>query len=400
MNDDVRLPRPSGRLPGTGAATSGPSASDPPDRTTERLERYAAATALTLPAELSRQIHARIASEPRLTPPRRFALALAALAPGSVLRALRDNADAALGRTSLGAVVRLQALGILLLVVLTVGALGAGSIVLARAILQPPDEPLPSLPLPTTAPSSTVPPTSSRQPGSSEPAEPSAAATSAVPSAAPQTAGLAATPSATQVSRGQPDRPSARPSPPPAPPTATQPGSGQPAPQPTTHPGQAPGTHPTPRASHDPHPTPHPSRKPHRRRTDAAPEPHPSHMAPTPHAGHPHHEKTHGGHRKHRTSDRGARARHAAATLPSQMHQGQALLTAGEYSPRGAGAAADLGRDRLVERSDGLITYFGPMRADRMAAQALNRIRDPLPQGLSSRSPGRQKRMPDRRHPV
>jgi len=280
MNERGDLPRPSGRPRHSRCIPSSPVPVGPVDDVSARLERFAASTHVAPRADLAERVHARLAMEPGPTPPRRFLVAVGALAPRPALAAFRQSLGAALGRGRFPMVVRAQALGLVLLVVLSVGALGAGGAVLLAAVVQQRVQPTPSIPLPKASPS----PTDAARPPAQAPIFSSSTASSPAPSSAPTHAVTTDTgfPPPTPVPSGPSVRPSVQPGP-------TQLPTPRPLPTPpASHPPS--GPHPTPPASHSPsgpHPTPpasHPPSGPH-----PTPRPHhpPSGPHPTPRGSHP-----------------------------------------------------------------------------------------------------------------
>ena len=135
-----------------------------------------AATDIPPAPTLTARIQARVALEPRQTPVRRFVVALMALKLGRAWFAFGQAAGAAVGRGTFPAMVRVQALALMLVAVMAVGALGAGGAIGLDALVRPPDHPAPTLPpglvQPTAAPSAApgtpsaapVPPTTSTDP--------------------------------------------------------------------------------------------------------------------------------------------------------------------------------------------------------------------------------------------
>ncbi len=106
------------------------------DPAVEALLDYLATTAVTPPADLTGRIHARIAQEPDRTPPRRYLLALLHLRLRTAAGAFRQLVGVAGGRGTFPAVLRVQALGLVLVTVLTVAALGAGAAVGISRLVQ------------------------------------------------------------------------------------------------------------------------------------------------------------------------------------------------------------------------------------------------------------------------
>ena len=118
----MTTPRSSGPGQGQGIQLA---ASDP---AVEALLEYLATTALAPPADLTARIQARIAQEPDRTPPRRYLLALLHLRLRTAAGAFRQLVGVAGGRGSFPALMRAQAIGLVLVTVLAAAALGAGAV--------------------------------------------------------------------------------------------------------------------------------------------------------------------------------------------------------------------------------------------------------------------------------
>src|SRR5262245_50781062 len=122
------------------------------DPIAQLLERYTASTHVSPPRGLAERIKGRIAEEPASTPPRRF---VAALGTGSLLpmvAALGESAGAIVGIGRFGALVRLQALGLVLVVVMALGSVVGSAGALVTRIVAPPMPPAPVMPLSPTVP--------------------------------------------------------------------------------------------------------------------------------------------------------------------------------------------------------------------------------------------------------
>jgi len=99
------------------------------------LERYARFTDVQPAPDLSRRIAMRIAAEPARTPPRRFLAALGAFRLARARDAFAQTAGVAFGRGRFPALVRAQALGLVVLAVGTVGVAGiAGAVGVTQVI--------------------------------------------------------------------------------------------------------------------------------------------------------------------------------------------------------------------------------------------------------------------------
>ena len=110
----------------------------PPDSdpAVEALLEYLSTTAVTPPADLTARIQARIAREPDRTPPRRYLLALLHLRLRTAAGAFRQLVSVAGGRGTFPALLRVQALGLVLVTVLAAVALGAGAVVGVTKLVQ------------------------------------------------------------------------------------------------------------------------------------------------------------------------------------------------------------------------------------------------------------------------
>ena len=93
---------------------------------------------MSLPApDLARRVHAAISREPARTPPRRFLAALVGLRPAAARDAFRQSAGVALGRGRFPALVRAQALALVVLIVGVVGVAGVvGAVGVTEAVHQ------------------------------------------------------------------------------------------------------------------------------------------------------------------------------------------------------------------------------------------------------------------------
>lgn len=264
------LPRPSGRLPSSGTPGDGTpgrgTATDPVTTMTQLLDRYAASTDVAPPPDLASRIRARIALEPVPTPPRRFVAALGSLAPRAALAAFRHSVGAAFGRGRFPAVVRAQALGLVLLVVLSVGALGAGGVVVLRSVIEGPDRTSPAVPQP-----SDVRPSSSPSDGLAVDASPDASATPAPRHTARPTP--TATPSRPEDTPQPTRSPRSTPTPTPTS-TPTRKPRVTPTPEPTDDSQEPPKT-PRPTKTPPPTRTPHPTDPPEPEKTDRPETPEP-----------------------------------------------------------------------------------------------------------------------------
>jgi hypothetical protein len=223
-----------GPVPGSNARGRDPRATV--EANAEALSRYVASIDVPTPVDLPARVLDRLAREPRRTPPGRLVAALASLSPARVRRAFARNLDAAAGRLRVAPVVRAQALALVAVLVVSVGALGTAGAVVLRSVL----ERGPAYPtdfVPAVGASAAPSPTPSALPSAS-----------AVPSASPPTSPISA-PRSTPT-----DLPLA----PPASVVPVQPDGRASAP-----PGVTPRSVPTPR----PHPTP---------RADKTQKPHPT----------------------------------------------------------------------------------------------------------------------------
>jgi hypothetical protein len=244
----------------------------------ELLERYAGRTMVTPRSEWVAQIHGRIAQEAARTPSRRFVVALAALAPGEAAAAFRESVAAAFGQGRFPALVRVQAMALVLLVVLSVGVVGAGGAIMASTILRPPEVPEHTVPVVQPSPVPSERPTR----GPVSPTLPADRPTPAVATPRPQVTPIA---ESTRVPLPTPQR---RPTPRPEDTPGVQ-ATPEPHPTPRPHPTQKPHPTPQPHPTQKPHPTPqpHPTQKPHPTpKPDRTPKPHPTPKAektPKPH---------------------------------------------------------------------------------------------------------------------
>lgn len=118
------------------------------------LERYVESTQIRASAELVRRFQVRLAQEPASTPPRRFVAALGAFAPRAAARAFRQSLGAIVGQGHVSALVRLQAIGLLLAALLVLGTVVGGVGAVIVSVVQPPDRSAPQTPLPSRAPRS------------------------------------------------------------------------------------------------------------------------------------------------------------------------------------------------------------------------------------------------------
>ena len=278
MSEPGDLPRPSGLRNRTPSTSASPPPVGPEDEVSARLKRFAASTNVAVGADLAARVHARLATEPAPSPARRFLVAVCALAPRPALAALRQSIGVALGRGRFSMVVRAQALGLVLLVALSVAALGAGGAVLVSVVVQHPDQPSPSIRLPKASPSPTD---ALRLPGRApEVSKPTASAPAVHPG-----------PSQLPTPRPHPTPPASHPpdGPRPTPPASHPPDGPHPTP-PASHPPD--GPHPTPRPPHghapgEPHPTPAASHLPDGSQRTARPHQAPSRPHATPPGSHP-----------------------------------------------------------------------------------------------------------------
>jgi len=253
--------------PRTGAPGAAPRASHRPssaghpggpalDPLEDLLVGYVRATEISPAPDLAARIHARIAADPARTPPRRFVAAVWALDAGRALGAFRQTLGSALGHGRFPALVRVQAMGLVLLTLLVVGAgVVIGAMGVSTLLRGPQPAPVVIAPSPSpwsgpTTPVPTVSPDTTPSPG-------------------------IITPSPTPLP-SQPDQP-------PVPsPTSPVPETSRTR-RPTLGPEGTPGPGVTPRPTRQPTPepldTPRPTRSP---RPPATPEP-----AETPEAGDP-----------------------------------------------------------------------------------------------------------------
>jgi hypothetical protein len=179
------MPRPSdgwnaARRPQSG--TPGPAGRTPPpvDPLESLLEGYARSTEITPAPDLSRRVHAAISREPARTPPRRFLVALFGFRLAAARDAFAQTAGVAVGRGRFPALVRAQAMA---LVILTLGVVGVGAVGAAVGLrgvvdgldLDPPPvqvvvSPSPS---PSASPTASPSPSPSPSPSASSSASPS-----------------------------------------------------------------------------------------------------------------------------------------------------------------------------------------------------------------------------------
>lgn len=128
----------------------------------DALAWYVASVDVTPPTDLSARVLARVAQEPRRTPPGRLVAALVSLSPRRIARAFRRNLDAAAGRVAAAPVVRAQAIALVVMLVVSVGALGtAGAWVVRTTLDRQPALPSVAAPTPTMRLVITPSPTSS-----------------------------------------------------------------------------------------------------------------------------------------------------------------------------------------------------------------------------------------------
>jgi hypothetical protein len=140
------------------------------DPAVEALLEYLATTAVTPPADLTARIHARIAREPDRTPPRRYALALLHLRLGTAAGAFRQLMGVAGGRGTFPGLIRVQALGLVLVTVLAAAALAAGAAVGVTKLVQEQRSTHPTPPTQTILPGPTAKPTPRRSDDLASPA--------------------------------------------------------------------------------------------------------------------------------------------------------------------------------------------------------------------------------------
>ncbi len=265
-------------------APAGPGGGDVREMA-ELMERYAALTALAPRPEWLRQVHLRIAQEPRPTPTRGFLTAMGRLAPRDAAAAFRGSAAAAFGAGRFPAIVRAQAMALVLLVVLSVTVVGAGGALVVGSIVEPivrpPDGPNRTLPVATHRTAPTLRPgDATDQPGiivglptpTSPPETPHSAATPFI-DARPSPSGYGS-----DIGGPPTTIPGLRPGPTPKVDGAQKPHptpkvDKTPKPHPTPKVDKTPRPHPTPKV--DKTPKPHPTPKPHK-----TPKPHPT---PRPH---------------------------------------------------------------------------------------------------------------------
>jgi hypothetical protein len=127
----------------------------------EALAWYVASIDVTPPDDLAARALARVRQEPRRTPPGRLLAALASLSPSRIRSAFARNLDAAAGRMATAPAVRAQAIALVAVLVLSVGALGtAGAVVLRDTLDRRPAPPsIGASPSPLLSPSPTPSPT-------------------------------------------------------------------------------------------------------------------------------------------------------------------------------------------------------------------------------------------------
>ncbi len=152
------------------------------DPTMDALLEYLAGTALAPAPDLASRIQARIAQEPDRTPTSRFLRALVHLRLATALGAFQQLVRVAGGKGSFPALMRAQALGLVLVTALSAVALGVGAAASVQRVIferhgPVPTEPVPNLPSPTEGPtplsSASPPPTDDpRSPTPTPPAEP------------------------------------------------------------------------------------------------------------------------------------------------------------------------------------------------------------------------------------
>lgn len=240
------------------SAPRGPQPGDQPgaehDPTMDALLEYLAATALAPAPDLASRIQVRIAQEPDRTPTRRFLLALVHLRLATALGAFRQLVRVAGGGGNFPALLRAQALGLVLVTTLSAVALGVGAAVSVQRVISErrgpvPTDPAPTVPSrttgPTLAPIASAPPTDDL--GSPTPS-PQADAPLTHPTPTPDPAAQADRPGKTQ----KPERGSS---------TTAHP---TPRPQPTKTPRPTKTTRPQPTKTPRPGRTPHPTERPER----------------------------------------------------------------------------------------------------------------------------------------
>jgi hypothetical protein len=253
-----REPRASQRAQRGHGDAGGPQPSGDP--IVDGLLAYAAATDIAPAPTLATRIHARVGQEPRQTPVRRFVVALLALKLGRAWFAFKQAAGAAIGRGSFPAMVRVQALALMLVAVMAMGALGAGGAMGLDALVRPPVHPAPTLPPGLVKPSlvpSTMPLVSP------EPASPSPSIDTTIQRPGPTTDTGNVPPGSTPTPTPRDGQHTPRPGHTPAP---------TPRPIPTPRPTHTPQPGETPKPTHTPKPTltPKPTRMP---RPTETPEP-------------------------------------------------------------------------------------------------------------------------------
>jgi hypothetical protein len=130
------------------------------DTNAEMLAWYVATIDVTPPGDLAERTLARVRQEPRRTPPGRLLAAFASLSPSRIASAFRRNLEAAAGRVSVAPVVRAQAIALVAVLVLSVGALGtAGAFLVRQTLDRQPAPPTVAAPSPTPSPSPSPTPT-------------------------------------------------------------------------------------------------------------------------------------------------------------------------------------------------------------------------------------------------
>ncbi|MET0771487.1 MAG: hypothetical protein ABWZ82_00260, partial [Candidatus Limnocylindrales bacterium] len=165
----------SGNRSGTPPAKGGPGR-DPRatvQANADALAWYVATIDVTPPHDLASRTLARVRQEPRRTPPGRLLAALASFSPSRIRSAFARNLDAAAGRMATAPLVRAQAIALVTVLVLSVGALGtAGAVVLRNTLDRQPVPPTVAAPsvAPSPSPSPTVTPSPSPTPTATPPA--------------------------------------------------------------------------------------------------------------------------------------------------------------------------------------------------------------------------------------
>ena len=139
----------------------------------DALAWYVASIDVAPPDDLAGRALARVRQEPRRTPPGRLLAALASLSPSRIRSAFARNLDAAAGRVTAAPVVRAQAIALVAVLVLSVGALGTAGAFVVRQTLDrqpvPPSIAAPSVDV-SPRPSPTLRPTPSPTPTATPPA--------------------------------------------------------------------------------------------------------------------------------------------------------------------------------------------------------------------------------------